>query len=143
MKPLIYLAHPYGNNPANYDLALKQYNDLTVMMPDMCFVSPIIAFGSAYGLTTYEQGMELCKTLLAKCDAIWITDDGKSRGVDIERQFAINRGMKIKELSLKHCCGQEPEYTQNGQYVNCNICGDFVKDMTGQAVRTWNALADI
>jgi len=140
---LIYLARPYGNNPANCDLALKQYNDLTVTMPEYCFISPIVAFGSAYGLTTYEQGMELCKTLLAKCDAIWITDDGKSRGVCIEREYAINHGIPIKELSLHKCtCGANPIYSQNGMYVSCSKCGASVTDNGGFAARRWNREAN-
>jgi hypothetical protein len=64
------------------------------------FVSPIVAYGFCYDNYSYDDGIRQCLGLLAHCDQIWILhDDGESRGVKLEREFAKANNMPIKEMS--------------------------------------------
>jgi len=97
-RKLVYISQPYGGKPENYDRAQKTLLTLNEFYPQYEFISPIVAYGFAYNTYSYEVGMRMCITLLAHCDEIWIcNDNGESKGVKIEREWAQKNGMPIRE----------------------------------------------
>ena len=93
---LIYVATPFGGKAKNYRFTKKLIKKLTKCHPNLCFVSPILAFGHMYNDMPYEDGMRLCYTLLDVCTSIWIF--GGSKGVSLEREFAQKYNITIREL---------------------------------------------
>lgn len=101
-KPLVYIAQPYGGRQSNYILSQKILSALQECRREYAFVSPIQAYGYVYDPESYDRGMEHCISLLNHCDALWIVcDDGVSKGVKIERQYAQEHGMPIKEYKTQ------------------------------------------
>lgn len=101
-KPLIYIAHPFGGKDENFILAKKYIMALQECHRDKAFISPVIAYGYCYHAHTYERGINMCLDLLAKCDELWILgDDGISKGVKLEREYAKEHGMPIKEFKTQ------------------------------------------
>lgn len=99
-KPLIYIAQPYGGKPENHAKAEQIALRLQQEYPQYTFISPVIAFGYAYNAFDYETGINICLDLLSRCDEIWVCyDDGQSKGVQIERQWAQEHGMAVKEYA--------------------------------------------
>lgn len=97
-RKLIYLSQPYGGKPENFERAKQTLLTLKEIYPQYDFISPIVAYGFAYNIYSYEVGMQLCLTLLNHCDEIWIAnDDGISKGVKIEREYAKKIGMPVRE----------------------------------------------
>jgi hypothetical protein len=92
---LIYVSQPYGGDPENYTKAEQIVSALSKLYPDYCFVSPILCFGHMYDEISYEQGMELCLTLLDQCAEMWVFGD--SKGVQIEREYATKYKIPIIE----------------------------------------------
>lgn len=98
-KLLIYIAEPFGGTHENYIRAEHDMLRLTEAYPQYDFVSPIISFGFCYDTYSYEKGINICLALLARCDQLWILhDDGLSKGVKIEKQFAAESNIPITEL---------------------------------------------
>ena len=101
-KPLIYIAHPFGGKDENFILAKKYIMALQECHRGKAFISPVIAYGHCYHAHSYERGINMCLDLLAKCDELWILgDDGESKGVKIEREWAKEHGMVIREFKTQ------------------------------------------
>lgn len=99
-KQLIYIASPYGGREENYILSRKILTALQECRKEYAFVSPIQAYGYYYDPASYDKGIEMCLDLLSHCDQLWIIgDDGISKGVQIERQWAQEHGMAVKEYA--------------------------------------------
>ena len=92
---VIYIAAPYGGEEENKEKVELLVKELVGLYPDCCFVSPIHAFGFLYNDLGYEEGMELCLTLLDLCSEIWIY--GESKGTGIEREYAKRYKIPIVE----------------------------------------------
>lgn len=91
---LIYCAHKYGGdekNKARVEAIIKtlQKNDL-----DNTYISPIHTFGYMYDHLSYDEGMDLCLSLLSKCDALLVLSD-ESEGVRREIEFAVKNRLNI------------------------------------------------
>ena len=101
---LIYIAHPYGNKPENYLLAEHYLSMLTKIYPKHCFISPVLTFGSLYDEVSYMQGMDMCLTLLARCDELWLLPDKdgntESRGTKIEVRFCEENSIPHKSVKV-------------------------------------------
>jgi hypothetical protein len=99
-RPLIYIASPYGGKHENYTRAQRDMMILTETYRQYDFISPILAYGFCYDNYSYDDGIRQCLGLLAHCDQLWILhDDGVSRGVKIEREFAEQNNIPIKECA--------------------------------------------
>lgn len=99
---LVYVAHRYGCDPANIELAKKITHDLQVSDLDNCYICPLLTFSHIkYGEIGYEQEMEICLDLLSACDALIIASD-ISEGVQKEIDFARMVGMEVIDLAEKY-----------------------------------------
>jgi hypothetical protein len=99
-RPLIYLASPYGGKHENYTRAQRDMMILTETYRQYDFISPIVSYGFAYDNYSYEDGIAQCLGLLSHCDQLWILhDDGISKGVKIERKFAAEHNIPIRDYS--------------------------------------------
>ena len=84
---VIYIAHAYGGDDSNkFDVEMiiqdLLYED-RIAGRNICYFSPIHAFGYLYNALSYEDGMKLCKTMLDRCDEMWVFGEA-SRGVKWE-----------------------------------------------------------
>ena len=99
---LVYVAHRYGGDPANIELAKKITHDLQVSDLDNCYICPLLTFSHLkYGEIGYEQEMEICLDLLSACDVLIIASD-ISEGVQKEIDFARMVGMEVIDLAEKY-----------------------------------------
>jgi hypothetical protein len=99
-RPLIYIASPYSGLHENYARAQRDMMILTETYRQYDFISPIVSYGFCYDIYSYDDGIRQCLGLLAHCNQLWILhDDGVSRGVKIEREFAIKHNIPIKECA--------------------------------------------
>lgn len=97
-KPLIYIAQPFGGKQENYIRAERTLSQMTETHPQYNFISPIIAYGFCYDVYSYDVGINQCLGLLSHCDMLWVcNDDGLSKGVKIERKWAQEHCITIKE----------------------------------------------
>ena len=99
---LVYVAHRYGCDPANIELAKKITHDLQVSDLDNCYICPLLTFSHLkYGEIGYEQEMEICLDLLSACDVLIIASD-ISECVQKEIDFARMVGMEVIDLAEKY-----------------------------------------
>lgn len=97
---LIYVAHPFGGKQENKDKVEKIILRLTEQFPDYTFLSPIHATGFYYFNKSYDNGMKDCIEMLKRCDELWLCEGWEdSKGCNIERDWAIENGMKIGEIN--------------------------------------------
>lgn len=92
---LIYCAHAYGGYRKNLKAAERKIAALQYSDRNNTYVSPLHAFGWAYGDVEYEEGMRLCLDLLAVCDELLILS-GPSKGVVMELNRARRIGMPVR-----------------------------------------------
>ena len=131
---LIYVAMPYGGKKEVEGRAAKILQDLNSreyripyrlrkQLPDIeiedkyTYISPVLAFGAFYHALDYEDGIDDCLALLARCDALIILGEDwtTSRGVMAEYAFAQARGIPVlympkPEEELKDDASNKPVY---------------------------------
>ena len=99
---LYYLAHKYGGDKANIEIARKITHDLQVKDIENCYICPLTAFSHMkYGEIGYDEEIELCLDLLSLCDTLIIASD-VSQGVQKEIDFARMVGMEVVDLAEKY-----------------------------------------
>ena len=82
---MIYISHPYGNQPENKQKVEEIIRELVLSHPEHTYISPIHCFGFMYHDFDYETGLEMCLNLLEKCDKMLVFGDWKSsRGCTVE-----------------------------------------------------------
>ena len=91
---LIYCAHRYGGNEKNKRSAEKIIKLLQTNDPDNTYISPIHTFGYVYNDLSYDRGMELCLSLLSKCNVLLVIGD-ESKGVKLEIDYAKRNGIPM------------------------------------------------
>lgn len=91
---LIYCAHCYGGEEKNKLLAETKIKKLQSNNKEHTFISPIHAFGFNYHSLSYDEGMELCFSLLSKCDALLVLSE-ESKGVGREITYARQHSIPI------------------------------------------------
>ena len=94
---LIYLAHPYGGDPANVEKVEQILKRLLHRFPALTFYSPLHALGFAYSQLIYMDGMEHCFEMLSRCDELWLCAGWqRSRGCNMEYAYAKGKGIPIQ-----------------------------------------------
>ena len=95
-KNIVYISHPFQNNPEN----VKEIEDIIKALykrfPDYLFISPVHAFGWLYDSTTYEDGLNMTLFLLENCaDEMWVfgKDWRNSTGVKAEIEYCKKRNI--------------------------------------------------
>ena len=71
-KKVIYISHPFNNNPKNKQRVERIIELLEKTFPENLFISAIHAFGHEYARLPYERGIAECLWLLDKCDEVWV-----------------------------------------------------------------------
>ena len=108
---LIYLSHPYsGDEAANRTRAERISARLSVERPELLILNPLRCFEDY--CFPYEQILEKCLALLARCDEIWMCYGWEgSAGCAKEMRFAKEIGLGIRFL------GREYERVGEGEGV--------------------------
>ena len=97
---LVYIAHPFGGKQENIEKVQKIITGLIWQMPDHTFYSPLHATGFLYTELDYLDGMEHCFEVLGRCDELWLCEGWEnSRGCNLERAFALGKGIPIKFIN--------------------------------------------
>ena len=74
----------------------RRMQQLAKEYPDYLFISPIHMFGHLYYTVSYEVGLKWRLEILDLCDELWILqDDGESKGVAAEREYALKNKIPI------------------------------------------------
>ncbi|OPX89433.1 MAG: hypothetical protein A4E53_01510 [Pelotomaculum sp. PtaB.Bin104] len=100
MKKIVaYFAHPLASDPpGNIEKAKVICRKIAEKYPNITPVSPLLAFSFCREPEDRELAMFFCRTLLPKCDELWMTGDWrKSKGCIEEMTLAISLGMPISE----------------------------------------------
>ena len=95
-KSIVYISHPFQNNPENVKEIEDIIKGLRRLFPDYLFISPVHAFGFLYNSTTYEQGLYMTLFLLETCaDEMWVfgEDWRNSTGVKAEIEYCKKRNI--------------------------------------------------
>lgn len=93
-----YVAHKYGGDPQNIEIAKKVTHDLQENDLENCYICPLLAFSHMrYNEIGFDEEMELCIDLLSICDGLIVTSDfAESKGVQKEIDFAKLVGMEVE-----------------------------------------------
>ena len=91
---LIYCAHKYGGNKKNKARAGALVKNLQKNDLENTYISPIHTFGHLYDCLSYEEGLNLCLSLLDKCDVLCVLSE-ESEGVTREIEFAVQNRKPI------------------------------------------------
>jgi len=96
---LQYVAHPFTGDTFSNKYEVEQIiKQLVAKYPDTAFISPIHTFSFLDGQIPYTQAMDLCTSLLERCDGLILTGKWEdSTGCSIERSFATNHGIEVTE----------------------------------------------
>jgi hypothetical protein len=82
---LVYVSHPFSGLEDNKQKVEAIVRDLVASHPEDVFISPIHALGYLYHDVSYETGLEMCMSLLNRCDKMLVFGDyAKSRGCTAE-----------------------------------------------------------
>jgi hypothetical protein len=90
MKPLIYVAHPYGGCPEALDRAELWLDRLSTLMVRALFWAPWIQLCRLWpdAGETRERGLELDLACVARSDGVLMVGGKVSPGMQLERQSA-------------------------------------------------------
>ena len=92
---MIYIAHPYANNPINKYRVNKIIRKLSART-EATFICPINAFGDLYKRVDYDKGMNYCLELLNVCSmAVFLGDWYSSKGCRIEHEYCKRNKIRI------------------------------------------------
>ena len=95
----IYIAHPFGGKQENKDKVTELIKCLAHHNPGTLFLSPIHNQGFYYDEIDYNEGMELCYTLMDLADEVYFPACWKeSRGCQLEMRRCIGTGKKFTVL---------------------------------------------
>lgn len=90
---IIYVAHEYGGDKKNIELAAEKTRRLQLDDPDNTYICPLLIFAYLeYGEIGYDDEIEHCLEVLRKCDALLIASN-VSRGIELEI-------LEAKELNI-------------------------------------------
>ena len=94
---LIYCSHKFGGKLENAKAAELKIKRLQLADPSNTYISSIHAFGFMYNTVSYEDGIEMCLDLLAKCGKMVVLSE-KSKGVEIEIEYCIAARIPVEFL---------------------------------------------
>ena len=97
---IFYVAHPFTGDEYGNKYEVEQIvKRLIKAYPGEAFISPIHSFDYLDGLISYEHSMDLCTSLLKRCDGLILTGKWESsQGCGIERSIAYKEGIEITEV---------------------------------------------
>jgi len=96
-RKLIYVAHPFGGNPANIKKVEAIILQLIRIYPNYTFYSPLHATGFFYFVKSYEEGMKDCIEMLRRSDELWLCEGYEdSRGCLIEYGYCLENNKPVK-----------------------------------------------
>lgn len=97
-KELVYVAHPYGGLEYNKKACEDKIQKLAELFYDShVFVSPVLNFGHMYKDYQYVAGIDICLSLLERCDTLLLSGNWiSSKGCMAEYAFAKAKGIRIK-----------------------------------------------
>ena len=96
----VYVAHPFCNNMAEKADVERIIRKLAKEHPDVCYISPIHAFGYLYDDVPYLQGIEYCYSELRTCDTLLLSGHwDTSPGCLLEKAYAEKHGIPIEYLN--------------------------------------------
>lgn len=98
----VYCSHAHGGKPSNVADMTKKLRAMhkeyaqAITQREYVFVSPLNAF-PFYDITSYDEGMRQCLSLLSKCDMLvtFGKDWDKSKGVSLEFDYCRNNNISI------------------------------------------------
>lgn len=94
----VYICHEFGGKQESADRVAAIIREFIKWYPDICFMSPIHAFGFYYHDTEYLHGIDYCLTLLEVCEEMWVFGEhSKSRGCQIEKAYCKEHNIPIIE----------------------------------------------
>jgi hypothetical protein len=95
---MVYVAHKFGNDPANIERAKQITHDLQIADPDNFYITPLLCSSHiAYNELGYEREMAYCLALLSRCDRMIVASD-ISKGVQMEIDHCRQKGIPIQYL---------------------------------------------
>ena len=94
---LIYCSHKFGGKLENAKAAEVKIKRLQLADPSNTYISPIHAFGFMYNDVSYEDGIDMCLDLLAKCDKMIVLSE-MSKGVSAEIKFCTENEIPVEFL---------------------------------------------
>lgn len=87
-KKIIYVSHPFGNKKENVKNIEYIIRHEQKSFPKYIFFSPVHCFGFLYEDVSYQEGLNMCLTMLDKCDEMWVFGDIRnSVGCQAEVQY--------------------------------------------------------
>lgn len=92
---LIYCSHKFGGKLENAKAAERKIKRLQLADPSNTYISPIHAFGFLYDTVSYEDGIEMCLDLLAKCDKMVVLSE-LSKGVSREISYCMDNNIPVE-----------------------------------------------
>lgn len=102
---VIYLAHPVRGDVEGNIKAAKQIMRAWGNTPDMVLIAPWLTDCELFDdsdPTDRANGLERCKLVLERCDALWLTGRKVSEGMRIERDHAVKNGIPVMDFTLEH-----------------------------------------
>lgn len=126
-KKTIYVSHQFQNNPQNIKEIETIVKYLIKVFPDYCFISPSHAFGYLYDCTDYQQGIDMCLSLMDICDELWVfSEPTDSVGVGLEIECAVKNSIPYKIFPQLKCFN-----TDNILYLkpDCIHCDMYEQDL--------------
>ena len=99
MKKVIYLAHPLGDG-ADRPLNIERAKKWVAWAADQG-ASPIadwILIASVWSEAKREEGLAIDKTLIERCDEVWLCGPRISPGMNIESAHAKSKGIPVVVL---------------------------------------------
>lgn len=97
MMKMIYMSHPYTGDPnENIRRATLQTEKLSTKYPQALIINPLDVFRSIGLFSDYNMILAWCLELLARCDAIYMSDGWEdSKGCTAEYAFALREGITV------------------------------------------------
>lgn len=106
----VYLCHQFGGNVQNKldvegkvkKMYSRWHKEIKAM--EINFISPIHNSGYLYGITEYQEGLNLCLDLLSACDYMMVFGDlSTSIGCTAEKEYCLEHGIPIIAYNIfKH-----------------------------------------
>ena len=102
-KELIYVAHPYSNDPEGNIAQVTEFmKSIQKTYPNSTFVTPLHMFNYHEGIISYEETMDHCLSFLEKCDlALFPEYYNQSKGCMTELQFCKQKGIPAEVISFE------------------------------------------
>ncbi len=103
IEKVVYVCHEFGGKKENAEKVARLIEQFVNVYPNICFISPIHAFGYIYDSVGYDKGVEYCLTLLDMCDEMWtFGSKSRSRGCTIEKEYCHRYKIPIVERGDYH-----------------------------------------